>query len=319
FAIQIAEYFEFCPEWYRGQKAAALVWQYYVLLRSVLRTKPLVRRCLVRCRHCRIFFLTHPCNGGRKDLGCPFGCRRAHRKQQSTVRSVAYYRDPIGKKKKQALNGRISDLLKFCWPTFLFHGRKSCMLWPVICQGRTISQEALEWLRGWIGAHRDWSRKRLARELCVLWDWRNGKGRLKDFAARSFLLKLTERELIELPPVREYKRSGPQTVGWVKADFEHTPEPLCAELEQVRPVQLDWVEAGSDPARRVAFYLDRYHYLGWHVVGQNIGYLARDGSGRDLAVLLFGAAAWRCAPRDRHLDWSESERLIGLHRIANNS
>ena len=82
---------------------AALVGQYYLLLRSVLRTKPLLRRCLVRCRHCRIFFLTHPCNGGRKDLGCPFGCRRAHRKQQSTVRSVAYYRDPIGKKKKQAL------------------------------------------------------------------------------------------------------------------------------------------------------------------------------------------------------------------------
>ena len=63
------------------------------------------------------------------------------------------------------------------------------MLRPVICQGRTISHEALEWLRGWIGTHRDWSRKRLARELCVLWDWRNGMGRLKDFAARSFLLQ----------------------------------------------------------------------------------------------------------------------------------
>ena len=85
---------------------AALVGQYYVLLRSVLRTRPLLRRCLVRCRHCRIFFLTHPCNGGRKDLGCPFGCRKAHRKQQSTGRSVAYYRDAIGKKKKQALNGK---------------------------------------------------------------------------------------------------------------------------------------------------------------------------------------------------------------------
>jgi hypothetical protein len=106
FAIQIEEYFEFCPEWYREQRAAALVGQYYVLLRSVLRTRPLLRRCLVRCRHCRIFFLTHPCNGGRKDLGCPFGCSRAHRKQQSTVRSVAYYRDAIGKKKKQALNGK---------------------------------------------------------------------------------------------------------------------------------------------------------------------------------------------------------------------
>ena len=87
------------------------------------------------------------------------------------------------------------------------------MLWPVICQGRTISQEALEWLRGWIGAHEDWSRKRLARELCVLWDWRNGMGRLKDFAARSFLLKLAERELIELPPVREYKGVGRKRLG----------------------------------------------------------------------------------------------------------
>ena len=89
---------------------AALVLQYYVLLRSVLRTKPLLRRCLVRCRYCRIFFLTHPCNTGRKDLGCPFGCRGAHRKQQSTVRSVAYYRDPICKKKKRALNGKRAKL-----------------------------------------------------------------------------------------------------------------------------------------------------------------------------------------------------------------
>lgn len=83
-----------------------LVLQYYVLLRSVLRAKPLLRRCLVRCRHCRVFFLTHPCNAGRKDLGCPFGCRSAHRKRQSTVRSVAYYRDWPGKNKKRALNAK---------------------------------------------------------------------------------------------------------------------------------------------------------------------------------------------------------------------
>jgi hypothetical protein len=85
---------------------AALVLEYYVLLRSVLRAKPRLRRCLARCRHCRIFFLTHPRNAGRKDLGCPFGCRSAQRKQQSTRRSVAYYRDPVGKQKKRALNGK---------------------------------------------------------------------------------------------------------------------------------------------------------------------------------------------------------------------
>ncbi len=75
-----------------------------MLLRSILRTKPLPRRCLVRCRHCGIFFLTTPCNGGRKDLGCPFGCRVAHRRRESTIRSVAYYRDPKGKRKKSSLN-----------------------------------------------------------------------------------------------------------------------------------------------------------------------------------------------------------------------
>jgi len=83
---------------------AALVLEYYLLLRSVLRAKPRLRTCLSRCRHCRIFFLADPRNAGRRDLGCPFGCREAHRKQQSTRRSVAYYRDPEGKKKKSALN-----------------------------------------------------------------------------------------------------------------------------------------------------------------------------------------------------------------------
>jgi len=73
-------------------------------LRSVLRTKPQLRCCLKRCRHCRIFFLTHPRNAGRTDLGCPFGCREAHRRQRSTQRSVAYYREENGKQKKALQN-----------------------------------------------------------------------------------------------------------------------------------------------------------------------------------------------------------------------
>ncbi len=85
---------------------APLVLTYYVMLRSVLRLKPWLRKCLARCRHCGIFFLTDRRNAGRKDLGCPFGCSRAHRQRQSTRRSVAYYREPEGKVKKRALNAR---------------------------------------------------------------------------------------------------------------------------------------------------------------------------------------------------------------------
>ena len=72
----------------------------------MLRVKPWLRKCLARCRHCGIFFLADPRNAGRRDLGCPFGCSRAHRQKQSTLRSVAYYREPEGKIKKQALNAR---------------------------------------------------------------------------------------------------------------------------------------------------------------------------------------------------------------------
>jgi hypothetical protein len=80
--------------------------QYYVVLRSVLRSRSHLRRCLSRCRHCRIFFLTHLRNAGRSDLGCPFGCREAHRKQRSTGRSVAYYATAEGKVKKKMQNGK---------------------------------------------------------------------------------------------------------------------------------------------------------------------------------------------------------------------
>jgi len=83
-----------------------LVLSYYVVLRSVLRLKPWLRKCLARCRHCGIFFLTDARNAGRRDLGCPFGCRQAHRQSQSTRRSVDYYRQPEGKAKKHDLNAR---------------------------------------------------------------------------------------------------------------------------------------------------------------------------------------------------------------------
>ena len=93
-------------DWYRGGAVAALVLEYYLLLRSVLRAKPHLRACLTRCRHCRIFFLAHPRNAGRHDLGCPFGCREAHRKQASARRSAAFYGDAAGKRRKSELNQR---------------------------------------------------------------------------------------------------------------------------------------------------------------------------------------------------------------------
>lgn len=84
----------------------ALVLTYYQLIRSVLRAHARLRRCLTRCRHCRIFFFIHPRNAGRVDLGCPFGCRQVRRRQKSNQRSADYYRDEAGREKKRVLNAR---------------------------------------------------------------------------------------------------------------------------------------------------------------------------------------------------------------------
>ena len=65
-------------------------------------------RCLVRCRYCGIRFLTHPCNARRRDLYCPFGCRKEHRRQGTNRRSAKYSRTPKGRKHKKARNGQRS-------------------------------------------------------------------------------------------------------------------------------------------------------------------------------------------------------------------
>jgi hypothetical protein len=69
-----------------------------------------------------------------------------------------------------------------------------------------VDEQNVSWLSGWIGEHAHWSRRKWAGELCVLWDWRDGSGRPKDLAARSFLLKLEQRGWIALPPLREAYR-----------------------------------------------------------------------------------------------------------------
>ena len=67
-----------------------------------------MKRCLTRCRHCHILFFTHPRNASRSDLGCPFGCREAHRRKNSIERSTEYYRSKEGKEKKKYLNSNRS-------------------------------------------------------------------------------------------------------------------------------------------------------------------------------------------------------------------
>ena len=104
FIIKIQEDFHYVPDWYRKGTVRELVVHYYFVLRSILRSKPHLRKLLTRCRDCGIFFITYPQNVKRDDLRCPFGCREAHREEDSKKRSAEWYRSEKGREKKKALN-----------------------------------------------------------------------------------------------------------------------------------------------------------------------------------------------------------------------
>ena len=64
--------------------------------------------------------------------------------------------------------------------------------------------------------------------------------------------------------------------------------------------------------------LARYHYLGYGgPVGENVQHLVHDARGRAVAVMVWGAAAWKCAPRDAFVGWSPAQRRARLSLVAN--
>lgn len=190
---------------------------------------------------------------------------------------------------------------------------------PICIQGRRLSGDDLALVRALIAQHPDWHRTALSLHLCRLWDWRNGAGRLKDMAARALLLKLQARGLIELPPPRSCTA---RPCARAPASFQlpllaATATPIQGPLQSVQPVRLDLAQ-DLRARRRVAGLLAQYHYRGFNgAVGQNVQYLAQDGQGRELAVMVFGAAAWKVAVRDEFIGWSVAQRQRHLQAIAN--
>jgi hypothetical protein len=188
---------------------------------------------------------------------------------------------------------------------------------PMI-QGRMVTPEILAQVRGLIGEQTDWSRRRLALELCRRWQWHNAAGQIKDMAARSFLDKLEARGWIELPP--RQRRRGSGFAPRLAALPPLPPAELSEPLAQLRPLQWQVFNARQPQAARFNAYLARYHYLPYRsTVGENLGYLVQDRCGRDLACALFGAAAWKTQPRDAFIGWTADERQAHLGRVVNNS
>jgi Domain of unknown function (DUF4338) len=188
----------------------------------------------------------------------------------------------------------------------------------LIIQGRRLGPEDMALIGAALAGPAGSNRTRLSRELCAVWNWRNGAGRLKDMACRSLLLKLEARGYIRLPPRVTASVNGLR--NRCLGQMEHDQRAIEGPLQCLQPVGLEPVAEGTTEALLFKFLLQRYHYLGHrNCVGQNLKYLARDRQGRPLACLLFGAAAWKAAARDQWIGWEAPQRQRHLGLVSNNA
>lgn len=183
-------------------------------------------------------------------------------------------------------------------------------------QGRDLRESDIAVIRSLIASNPTWHRTRLSVELTRAWNWRSAAGRFQDMAARSLLLKLERRGSITLPSRRgahhPRRASPPQAVLPMAA-------PIAQPLAGLLPLRMETVRPGHPDSAIFSSYLSRHHYLGYRgPVGETLAYLVRDCQGRELACVLFGAAAWKTKPRDAWIGWDDDTRARRLSFVANN-
>jgi hypothetical protein len=89
----------------------------------------------------------------------------------------------------------------------------------------------------------------------------------------------------------------------------------AGELPAVRLEPL----TGRGESRLWNEYIQRYHYLGYQPLpGAQVRYFARSEK-QIVALMGFGAAAWKTAPRDAFIGWTPGQREERLHLVVNNA
>lgn len=192
-----------------------------------------------------------------------------------------------------------------------------------VIQGRLLSSDDVELIRRLIASHPHWSRNRLSIAVSEQFNWRSANGQLKDMSARLLLAKLDQSGLIQLPP--RQRRGGRQKLRALSEPelfwlANQRVQPIESPLEALRPLEVLLIEARTKEAHDFICHLHHHHYLGFGgTSGQNLRYLIRDCSGRDLACVLFAGAAWKVKARDEFIGWSAAQRARQLSLIVNNS
>ena len=162
------------------------------------------------------------------------------------------------------------------------------------------------------------TRREIAKQVCLLWDWRQPNGELSLRTCRDLLSLLEERGQIKLPAPRT--RPGPRK----KVTSEDASEALGDSTKSIDKNDVDLRRVVVRPVRRDEVprwrqLMARFHYLGdAELVGESLRYVAESECGW-LALVGWNAAAWKSRHREAYVGWDTRTKQQRLRFVANNS
>jgi hypothetical protein len=183
--------------------------------------------------------------------------------------------------------------------------------------GRDFTQNEIDIIRKIVSDDPVRTRSKISKRVCQALGWVKPNGGLKDMSCRVAMLRMYKDGLISLPPARNTAANRKY------CRIENTPDtaPGSAISEpagKLKKLELRQV-ASQKQSRLWNEYIHRYHYLGFKPLpGAQLRYFVYSGN-FTIALLGFGAAAWKVAPRDQFVGWSPKQRKQKLHLIVNNA
>ena len=181
--------------------------------------------------------------------------------------------------------------------------------------GRDFTVSEIDRIRALIATIPPPSRYRLSQDACTAFAWRRPDGGLKDMSCRVALLKMEKDGLIRLPRARCARPVSCQ----VSPDQDATVrEPAIMPPVNLKTLTVEIIAHKRD-SRLWNATIEHHHYLGHKPLpGAQLRYLVR-AEGTIVALLGFGAAAWKTKPRDVTIGWSAAQRQRNLPLIVNNA
>ena len=187
-----------------------------------------------------------------------------------------------------------------------------------IC-GQEFSDEICDRIRATVESEPTISRRALSLRVCEWLNWKSPNGKPKEMSCRVALLKLHRGGHLTLPEpgVRKWTvvQGGRGTLSLPEI------ESLRCRLKTLGEIKLVLVESKNRPLSRLwNDLMGTYHYLGaGPLCGAQVRYLIESSVYGSIGGLAFSAAAWRVAPRDRWIGWSEEARKANLAQVVCNS